>query len=130
MTRFDGQNRAGCCEVFSAHDVGCSTQIGADTDTLENGIEHDEGFGVADAKVVGACCDWGGAGFFQSVGQESNMGHFVEGDGLQVSVKGGVESGTSEVGFAVIGETLTVESVLEMLEGESIVEDVCVCNGR
>lgn len=47
----------------------------------------------------------------------------VLGDDLQVVVEGGVETGGGELRLGVVGQTLTVEFVLEVLQGERIVKD-------
>jgi len=44
-------------------------------------------------------------------------------DGLQVVVEGGVETGGGELLLGVVGQTLTVKFVLEVLQGERIVKD-------
>ena len=52
------------------------------------------------------------------------MGGLVAGDGHQVLVEGVGEPGGDKVGLGVVGQTLAVELVLEVLQGQSIVEDV------
>ena len=42
---------------------------------------------------------------------------------LQVLVEGVGEAGSDELGLGVVLETLAVEGVLEVLEGERVVED-------
>jgi len=59
------------------------------------------------------------------------VGLLVLGDGLQVVVEGGVEAGGGELLLGVVGQTLAVELVLEVLQGECIVEDWSfVCQSR
>lgn len=50
----------------------------------------------------------------------------VAGDGLEVGVEWVGESSTSESSLGVVGETVAVESVLEVLKGKSVVEDITV----
>ena len=50
------------------------------------------------------------------------MGHLIGGDLLEVGVEGGVEPGGSEVSLGVVGKTFTVELVLEVLQGQGVVE--------
>lgn len=57
------------------------------------------------------------------------MGHFVDGDLFEVGVERGVEAGACEVGLGEVLETLLIEGVFEMLQGESVVEDVGVSDG-
>lgn len=51
------------------------------------------------------------------------MGRLVLGDHLQVVVEGRVEAGGCELRLGVVGQTVAVELVLEVLQGEGIVED-------
>ena len=92
--------------------------------TLEDGGQGHEGLGVCGGEGVGAFGDGGGAGAGEGGGQEGDVGGFVGGDFHQVLVEGVGETGGEEVGVGVVGETFTVELVLQVLEGESIVEDV------
>ena len=58
------------------------------------------------------------------------MGRLVRGDFLEVGVEGGVEAGGLEVGLGEIFEAVAVEGVFKVLEGEGVVEDVGVRDGR
>jgi len=58
------------------------------------------------------------------------VSRFITGDSLDVVVEGGVVTSISEVLLGEVGETLKVELVLEMLKGESIVEDDTVVETR
>lgn len=129
MTGFHGQDRPGRSQVGCAHDVCRSAQVGADAHALEDGGGHDEVCDIRDAEVVCAGSHWGRACLGESSGQESNVGHLVRGDFLQVGVEGRVEAACGEVGFREVLEPLLVECVFEMLEGKSIVEDVGVSDG-
>lgn len=60
----------------------------------------------------------------EALGQEVDMGSLIAGDGLEVGVNLGVESGVLEVGLGVLGETITIEGILEMLQGQGILENV------
>ena len=60
----------------------------------------------------------------QGRSQEADVGGLVAGDGHQVLVEGVGEPGGDKVGLGVVGQTLAVELVLEVLQGQSIVEDV------
>ena len=46
----------------------------------------------------------------------------IDGDLLEVGVECAVESGRGELLLGVVGEALTVEGILEMLQGQGIVE--------
>ena len=50
------------------------------------------------------------------------MGHLIGRDLLEVGVERCVESNGGKVGLSIVGKTLTVEGVLEMLQGQGIVE--------
>ena len=126
VTGLNGQDRTSGGQVGSGHDVGCGTEVGTDTNTLENGRGSNEGLGVRDTKVVHALSDGLSTSFGESSGQERNVGGLVRGDLLEVGVEVGIEPGSGEVGLGVVGKTLTVEFVLEVLQGQSIVEDISV----
>lgn len=49
---------------------------------------------------------------------------FLLGDGLDVVVEGGVETGRGESGLRELGKSLAVESILEMFEGEGVIQNV------
>jgi hypothetical protein len=51
------------------------------------------------------------------------VGSLVAADGLDALVGGRVVAGGDEVGLGEVGETLLVEVVLEVLEGQGVVED-------
>ena len=92
--------------------------------TLKNRGQGDEGLGVSGGEGVGALGDWGGAGGGEAGGQEGDVGSLVGGHFHQVLVEWVWETGGDEVGVGVVGETFTVELVLQVLEGESVIEDV------
>lgn len=48
---------------------------------------------------------------------------------MEVGVEWVGESGLDEVLLGVVGKTLTVELILEVLKGQGVVEDVNVGNG-
>ena len=58
------------------------------------------------------------------------MSRLIARDSLDVVVKGGVVTSIGKVLLGEVGETLHVELVLEMLEGESIVENDTVVETR
>ena len=60
----------------------------------------------------------------QGLGQELLVGLLVLGDPLHVRIDGVLASGGHEVGVGVVLQTLFVEGCLQMLEGQSIVENV------
>ena len=58
------------------------------------------------------------------------MSRFVRGDFLEVAVESGIEAGVCKVGLGEVLETLSVEVVFKVLQGEGIVEDVGVGDRR
>lgn len=60
----------------------------------------------------------------ETLGQEVDVSGLVAGNGLDVVVNLGVEASVLEVFLGVLGETLTIEGVLEVLQGQSILEDI------
>lgn len=52
------------------------------------------------------------------------MSNLIAGDDLQVCIEGCIIPSRRKLLFGEIGQTFTVELVLEMLEGESIVENI------
>ena len=60
----------------------------------------------------------------ESPSQEGDVGGFIAGNFLKVLIKRVRETSCDEVGLGIVGETFTVEFVLEVLEGEGVVEDV------
>ncbi len=68
MAGLDGQNGAGCGQVGGGHDVSGSTEVGANSNALEDGGGFDEGLDVGDAEVVDAFGDRGGTGLGESGG--------------------------------------------------------------
>ena len=126
MSRLHRQDRPGSRQVGCAHDVCRRAQVGADAYALEDRGCRDEVCHVCDAKVVRAGGHGGCAGFGESGGQEADVRGFIGGDLFQVGVEGRVEAAGCEVGLREVLETFLVEGVFEVLEGESIVENVGV----
>ncbi len=126
MAGLDGQDGPGRGQVGCTHDVGRGAQVRAHTHALEDGGRLDEARDVGDAEVVRAGGHWGCARFGESGGQEGNVGGLVRGDFLQVGVESRVEAACCELGLSEVLQTCSVEGVFEMLQGESIVENVGV----
>lgn len=51
----------------------------------------------------------------ESIRQELDVDLLVLGDGLQIVVEGGVKPGGGKLRLGVVGQTITVELVLEVL---------------
>lgn len=149
VTRFDGQDGSRGGQVVLAHDVcggtevavcvlvrrvlhsSCRRQSGlrGDSNTLEDGGSGDTHVDRGQAEVIGAFFDRSDPGRLQGGCQKADMGALILGNGLQVGVKGGREAGSFEVALREFVQDFAVELVLQMLQSESIVEDVAVRNG-
>lgn len=124
VARFDGEDAAGSSQVAFVGDLLCSTEVGGRSDAFEDAGGCDEGFDARDAEGVGAFLNGLDAGSFETGGEEVDMRGFVSTDCLQVLVEGAVVAGGFEVGFGEVGESLTVEFVFEVFEGQGVAEDV------
>ena len=124
MARLNGQDGSGGGEILLGHNVGGSAEIGTDTYALEDGGRGDEGLDVGDAEGIGAFLDRGGTGRRQGGGQEGHVRALVQGGLLDVVVEGLVEASCLEIGEREVLEAFTVKLVLELLKGQSVVEDV------
>jgi hypothetical protein len=122
----NSEDGAGCVQVVGVGNGSSGTEVGADSDTLENGCESNEGGWVGGWEGVDALCD---GLVTESLGEERDMGGLIVGDFLEVGVEWVGETGLDEVLLGVVGKTLTVELVLELHEGQGVVEDVNVGNG-
>jgi hypothetical protein len=119
----DRQDRAGGRQVCLRHDVGGGAEVRGDTNALEDRGGGQEALHACHAEVVGALLDGDGAGGGQGGGEERDVGRLIAADGLDAVVDGRVVAGGGEVGLGEVGETLLVEVVLEVLEGQGVVED-------
>lgn len=120
VTSLDSQDGASGGKVSTVGDVLGGTEVSADTDTLKKGRGGDKGLDVGNTESVSALS---GGLVSESLGEEVNVSLLVSRDldeslSDPVGVSGGAES-TGIVG----GKRVTVEGVLEVLEGKSVVED-------
>lgn len=126
---FGDEDGAGDAEVGLAGDEAGAAEVGGCADALEHRGEGDEGFRVRVGEVVRAGCDGGGAGGHDGRGEELDVLFFVVGDVLEVVVVVGAEAGAEEVGLGHALYAAFVEGVLQMLQGEGILQDVEVGDG-
>ena len=126
---FGDEDGTGDAEVGFASDEAGATEVGGGTDAFEHGGEGDEGFGVGVGEAVGAGCDGFRSSGREGGGEEHNVLFLVVGDVLEVVVVGGAEAGVGEGLLGHLGDGAFVEDVLEMLEGEGILEDVSIGDG-
>lgn len=121
---FDGQNAAGCGEVSLVGDESGGAEVGAHTDTLDDGCGGQEGCRSEVAKVVCALFDGCDASSLQGGGQEVDVGLLIAGNHLEVLVEVGlVEACSSKVLCGEVGKCLAVEGGLEVLKGQGVVQD-------
>ena len=126
MARLDSQDRSSGCKICSAHNVCSCPQVRTDTHALEDRRCLDKALHVGYAEIVRALSDWRGAGLGKGGGQETDVGRLVRGDFLEIAVKSRIETSSCKLGLAEVGKTLAVEGVFEMLQSQSVVEDVSI----
>ena len=108
--------------VWALYELG-GTKVCADTDTLEDVGDGQEGWHISQAESVCALSDWSGTSGSQTSREEVDVGLLVELDLLQVVEEAGLEAGLLEICLGELGDSLTVEGVLQVLEGQSVLED-------
>lgn len=118
MAGLDGQDGASSREVSIVGDVLGGTEVGRDTDTLEELRGGDEAVNSSQAKVVGASLH---GLVTESLGQEGDVVLLLTAD-LLVSVVD-VSRVSSGLKGSLGGKVLVVEGALEVLEGQGVVED-------
>jgi len=77
VTGLYSQDGASGGQVGGGHDVGCGTEVGADTNSLEDGGGNNEALDIGDTERVHALSDGLGTSLGESGSQESNMGGFI-----------------------------------------------------
>ena len=115
MSRLDGQNASGCSQVILAHNIGCRSQIGTNTDALKNRSSGQERLDIGDAKRIGAFLDWSCTGCLERSGKKGDVGSLVGADFLDVGIDSRVEAGIGKIRFREVCQSFTVEFVLEVL---------------
>lgn len=115
VTGLNSENGAGGSEVVGAHDRGGGSDVGGNTDTFEHGGKGNELLRGGDSEVVGALSNGSGTSSLEPCGQERNVSLLIDGDLLEVGVELVVEAGGGELCLGVVGKTLAVEGILEML---------------
>ena len=78
------ENRAGCGQVVGVGNGSSGTEVGADSDTLENGCESSERGWVSGWEGVGALCD---GLVTESLGEVRDVGGLIVGDFLEVGIE-------------------------------------------
>jgi hypothetical protein len=120
----DGEDAAGSGNVGRVGDEGGGAEVGAHTDTLNDGGGGQEGVRGEVAKVVCASLDRCDTSSLEGGGQECDVGVLIHGDLLEVLVEvGSIVTRVGEVLGGVLLEDRTVEVGLEVLKSQCVVED-------
>lgn len=123
VTGLHRQDRSCGSEVVGALDELGSTQVCTDTNALEDIGNSQERGHISEAEVVCALRNGSGTSGSQTSSEEVDVSLLIELDLLQVVQEGCLESSGLEVGQGELGDGLAVEGVLQVLEGQSILED-------
>lgn len=126
MNGFGGEDGASNGEVILAHDGRGGAEVGAAANTLEDGGERDEALGVSVGELVGAGGDGHGASSCEALSKDVDVLLLVVRNVLEVVVVVLGEAGGCEVRLGHLVQAFDVEDVLEVLKGESKLEDVGV----
>lgn len=126
----DSEDSASSGQVIWRSNVFGSSEVGADTDTLEDVGSSQEALSIGVAEVVGALGNRSGTSSPQTCLQEVDVSLLVLSDLLEVVVEGLSRWHASglEVGGGELGQSLAVEGVLEVLERQRILEDDGIVN--
>lgn len=123
VSGFDGEDGAGNAQDGGVLEERSGAKVGGDTDVLEDGGSLDHRGSVGEAKLVLAGLD----GLDAVLGEGGLQERDVLGLGLANLLEVGnfdvVEAEGLEVGVGELGESLTVEGLLEVFQGQSTVRD-------
>lgn len=86
MAGLNGQDGASSSEVCLGHDVGSGTEVGADTNALEDGGSGQERLDAGDTEGIGALCDGLHASSGQRASEEADVGALIRADGLDATI--------------------------------------------
>lgn len=125
MSGLGGEDGTGGGEVVGVGDLVGSSKVSGDSDVLDGGGETEERVDVGVGELVRASI---GGGISEGGGEESDVASLVHRDlSDSSSDPGGLASG-DEGSLVELAESLRVEGVLEVLEGQGVVEDLRVDN--
>lgn len=120
----NGEDGAGSGQDRLVLDQGSGSQVSRDTDALEDGCGTQHASGVGELEVVLAGLDGLGAGLSDGALQEGDVGLLAGTNAEEIGdLLGGSTKGL-ELGGGELGETLLVEGGLEVLKGQSELQDV------
>lgn len=115
MSGLGGKDGAGDGHVALIGDVSCSTKIGGSSDVLDDGSESDERFGVGVREFVGTR---GNRVIPENGREDFDVGSLVTGNLLNSASDPVGEAGVGEGLGVVLGKSLVVERVFEVLESD------------
>lgn len=95
VASLNGQDGTSCGEVVLVHDAGGSTEVGGNSDTLQDGGEGNESSWGGDTEAVCALCNSSAS---EGGGQEADVGLLISCDLLEVVVEWVSEAGSDELG--------------------------------
>lgn len=130
VTRLDRQDGPGGGQVSRAHNLGGGTEVGTDTDALEDRRQLNEALGIGSRETVsgfGHGCSTCG---LESTREESNVSRLVRRDLFQVVVERRVKAGFGEVVLRVVRQTVSVELIFQVFQRQGIVQDIGVSDLR
>jgi hypothetical protein len=120
----DGEDAAGSGNVGRVGDEGGGAEVGAHTDTLNDGGGGQEGVRGEVAKVVCALGDGCDTSSLEGSGQEVDVSLLIAANLLEVLVEvGAVETSVGKVLSGELGEGLAVEVCLEVLKSQCVVQN-------
>ena len=124
MAGLNWQDLAGSDKDGGRLDQGSGSEVGGDTDGLEDAGGGDHVLGSGEVEVVGALLDWLAAGGGDGRCQDVDVGALGATDGLELGDLVLGEAEAHELAVGELGEALVVEGGLEMLEGQGELQDV------
>jgi hypothetical protein len=124
VASLDSEDATSSGNVGRVGDEGCSTEVGAHANSLDDVRRCKESIGCKVAKVVCALSDRCDTSSLKCGGQEVNVDLLITTDLLEVLVEvGAVEARGGEVCSRELLEGLAVEGGLEVLKSQCVVED-------
>lgn len=114
MSSLDGDDLSGDGKDSRGFDERSSSEVGGDTDVLEDTGGGNHGLGGGEAEVVCARLNGLGSCAGDSGGEGRDVGCLCAANGLEVGDVGWLETESSEVGIGELCETLLVECCLKV----------------
>lgn len=122
MTSLNGENRAGDTKNSWGGQQGGRAQVGRDADVLEDGGRCNHAGGIGESKVVSARRDGLDAVLRERGLEDDDVLGLGEANLRQILDLSIAEAQSSEVRGREFGETLLIEGILEILQGQGAIE--------